>query len=147
MSKRVYVAAPWEDRKGAAVISNILEAAGFKITHKWWAWEGEEENASWEFKQECAALDVRGVRTADVVVLLNSKKSEGKATEQGLAMAYGIPIVVIGDKSKRCNIFQTLDCFHWLPATQTEVDGVPCLSYDKQQLFDLMNEVVNVSGE
>ncbi len=122
MAKRVYVAAPWIHRHLAAEISDTLESRGYVITHKWWIFEGEEEDASWEFKQECAKQDQRGVRTADVVILLNSAKSEGKATEQGLALAYGIPVIVIGDKSDRCNIFQTLPLFHWVDGLGPALD-------------------------
>lgn len=117
--KRVYIAAPWVDRDQVPAIVIVLESSGYTITHKWWVFEGEEEEVSWEFKQLCARLDVDGVRTADAVLLLNSSKSEGKATEQGLALAYGIPIVVIGDKAKRCNIFQTLPVFHWVNDLQS----------------------------
>lgn len=114
MVKRIYIAAPWEDRALVPAIAATLEKKGYVITHKWWIFEGEEEDVTWGFKQECARLDVRGVQTADAVLLLNSKKSEGKATEQGIAIAFGIPIIIIGDKSKRCNIFQTLDSFIWV---------------------------------
>lgn len=115
MSKaRIYVAGPWNDRHRVATIADGLESFGYHITHKWWVFEEEEENTSWDFKQTCARQDMEGVRTADAVVLLNTMKSEGKATEQGLALAYGIPIIIYGEKEARCNIFQTLPIFHWV---------------------------------
>jgi nucleoside 2-deoxyribosyltransferase len=133
---RVYVAAPWLDRASAAEVATILECNGYHITHKWWIFEGAEEDTSWEFKQICARQDMEGVRTADVVVLLNTQKSEGKATEQGMAIAYGIPIIVLGDKNLRCNIFQTMPCFHW-------VDGTLALQAKLKEILDVRrNETV-----
>lgn len=118
MSTRIYVAAPWADREKIPSIAQSVEALGLTITHKWWEFEGEEEDTTWEFKQVCAAKDIKGVRTADIVLLLNSEKSEGKAIEQGLAIAYGIPILCVGDMSKRMNIFQTLDNYVWVETVE-----------------------------
>lgn len=112
--KRIYIAAPWIERETMPAIAKQVEARGWNITHKWWEFEGEEEDTSWEFKQLCAAKDIRAVRTADVVLLINSVKSEGKAVEQGIALAYGIPIVIVGDKTKRMNLFQTLNDYWWV---------------------------------
>lgn len=140
MNKRIYIAAPWKDRAMAPMLSSFLEEAGYTITHKWWIFEGEEENTAWEFKKLCATLDVRGVRTADAVVLLNSQKSEGKATEQGLALAYGIPVIVIGNKAQRSNIFQTMDSFHWVPG---ETDG----EYFVVNEGDVLAKLKEVLGE
>lgn len=52
-----------------------------------------------------AREDIADVRRADVLVVLNLQKSEGKAVETGIAIAAGIPIVSVGDRS---NIFQSL---------------------------------------
>lgn len=108
---RVYLAAPWIHREDAKNIANRLVQYGHVITHPWWDYEGEGEHLeSEEFLLACAQSDVRGVRTADVVIVLNSAKSEGKSAEQGLAIAYGLPIICItpGDKP-------TSNIFHHLP--------------------------------
>jgi nucleoside 2-deoxyribosyltransferase len=113
MSKRVYVAAPWVDREQAVPIADKLEALGYTITHKWWLFEGESQNAlSHEELQNYANDDVAGVATADVVLVLNSSKSEGKAVEQGIAIALDIPIICITPEIKpSSNIFHYLDCY------------------------------------
>lgn len=130
---RIYVAAPWKDRNLAANIAADLEYCGYIITQKWWIFEGEEENTSWDFKKLCATLDAAGVRTADAVVMLNTQKSEGKAVEMGLAIAYQIPIVIIGDKEKRGNIFQTMDCCHWVPDVTTALKTLEKLQIEQRK--------------
>jgi nucleoside 2-deoxyribosyltransferase len=110
MSKRVYVAGPWVDRAQAQYLANVIASKGHTITHPWWAYEGKgEEFETEEFMRTCAIKDVTGVTTADVVVVLNTAKSEGKATEQGIAIARGLPIVVITPGEKpTSNIFHHL---------------------------------------
>jgi nucleoside 2-deoxyribosyltransferase len=110
---RIYLAAPWVSRDLAKEIAQGLENLGFAITHKWWKYEGESQDVEGpEFLQTCAAQDVAGVLTADVVLVLNTAKSEGKAVEQGLAIAWGKPIVVITpDIKPSSNIFHYLPCY------------------------------------
>jgi nucleoside 2-deoxyribosyltransferase len=111
MSKRVYVAGPWVDRFNAANIADAVSVMGHTITHNWWAYEGEGEHTeSLEFLRKCAEMDVEAVRTADVVVVLNTYKSEGKAAEQGIAIALGKPIIVITPGEKPSS-----NIFHYLP--------------------------------
>ncbi len=113
MSKRIYVAGPWVDREQAVPIAAKLEALGHTITHKWWNYEGEnQQHGPPEFLRECAEHDVEGVRTADIVLVLNTSKSEGKAGEQGMAIAWGKPIVCITpDIRPSTNIFHYLPCY------------------------------------
>jgi nucleoside 2-deoxyribosyltransferase len=107
---RIYLAGPWVDRDKMPAIAKQIEAMGHTITHPWWQYEGEsQENESLEFLENCARQDVRAVRTADMIVVYNSAKSEGKAVEQGLAIAYGIPIICITQGVKpSSNIFHYL---------------------------------------
>src|SRR5689334_12067007 len=102
MGKRVYVAGPWVDREFAKNVAATLAARGYEITQDWWNFESRAAAAKDKpaFLNLCAELDKRGVRTADAVVLINSSKSEGKAVEQGLAIAYGIPIIAIGNRGE-----------------------------------------------
>lgn len=126
MSKRVYVAGPWVDRHNAAALGLDVENAGHTITHKWWHYDGEGEHLeSEDFLRQCAENDVRGVRTADVVVVLNTAKSEGKASEQGLAIAYGIPVVVITPGEKpTSNIFHHLSNYTHVKTTQEALEAI-----------------------
>src|SRR4051812_45878131 len=91
---RIYVASPWTRKADAKLYADALEAAGHTITKKWWEHRevpgyldpaiGQEELA--ELAQQ-AKEDMRGVLTADALVLLNLEKSEGKSVETGLAFA------------------------------------------------------------
>lgn len=110
MSKRVYLAGPWVDRLIMPQLASRLEAAGHYVTHPWWQYEGAGESTeSEEFLRKCAQLDVDGVSSADVVLVYNSAKSEGKATEQGIAIALGKPIVCLTPFEKvTSNIFHHL---------------------------------------
>lgn len=112
MLAKVYVAAPWQDRARANEIAIMLVSRGFQITHDWWMYEGEEKDESHEFLQRCAELDVQGVKDADIVIVLNTQKSEGKAVEQGLAIGWKKPIICITEKgAPTSNIFYNLPCY------------------------------------
>lgn len=108
---KLYLAAPWARREEAQRMSKVLEAAGHTITWKWWEHETSDHDVAQMEKD--AIHDYRGVCNADVVVLLNLMTSEGKAVEQGIAIARGIPIVAMGNHPS--NIFQNLkDCYTWV---------------------------------
>ena len=119
--KRIYVAAPWIARAEAKEFANVLHEIGYEITMNWWDYESEArglekdtENYA-KFLHMCATKDLRGVRTADAVVLMNSSKSEGKAVEQGIAIALGIPIIAIGKLGEHSqNVFHYLPLYHWV---------------------------------
>jgi nucleoside 2-deoxyribosyltransferase len=108
--KRVYLAGPWVDRIIAKSIAGTLEKAGYTITHPWWNYEGEDQDKETpESLAKFAQMDVDAVRTADAVVVYNSAKSEGKAVEQGLAIAWNKPIIVITPWDRpSSNIFHNL---------------------------------------
>lgn len=110
---RVYLAMPWKDREKAPEIAKALETVGHTITWKWWGVSevGESEEArSVETLREQATNDVRGVLRADVVIVVNSAKSEGKATEQGVAIADRKPILIVGKRGEH-----SANVFHYLP--------------------------------
>jgi nucleoside 2-deoxyribosyltransferase len=95
MSKKIYLAGPWIDRDMMPSIANTLEQNGHTITHKWWQYEGKGEEFETEaFMRSCAVKDYRGVVDCDVVLVYNSAKSEGKAVEQGIALAFEKRIVL-----------------------------------------------------
>ena len=113
MSLRIYVAAPWSNRDVAATVARQLRDKGHVITHDWWSYEGEATNGmdpDDKFMKQCADDDYRAVRTADLLLLLNlqdrGKETSGKAVETGLALAWGIPIIMVGSKT---------NVFHYLP--------------------------------
>ena len=100
---RVYVAAPWTRKSDARTAALILEQYGFTITVPWW---DHHETHNPKELHEQATADFDGVVGADALVLLNLEMSEGKAVETGIAIASGIPVFVVGDKT---NVFHNLD--------------------------------------
>lgn len=122
--KPIYLAAPWLDYKLMPERAKLFEDAGFRITHKWWQYEGEnQDNESKEFLQTCAMQDFLGVHFAKAVVVFNTAKSEGKATEQGIALAQGKPIVVINDPTKvTSNIFHHLSNYKHVGSVEEAID-------------------------
>lgn len=113
ISVKIYLAAPWVERENMEVTARVFETAGHQITHKWWDVVGDEKDS--EFLRTCAIEDVQGVLQADVVVLINSAKSEGKAVEQGIAITAGIPIIAVGMLGEfSLNVFHYLDNYTWV---------------------------------
>lgn len=110
---KVYIAGPWADRELVKVISQGFDDRGVEITHRWWDFEGDYSEV--EKMAEYARLDLEGVRAADVLVLINTRKSEGKAVEQGLALAWGKPIIGVGEKGAESkNVFHHLPAYTWV---------------------------------
>src|SRR5262245_60341520 len=110
MNGRVYIAAPWVRRREAIEIGRQFEAAGFEITSRWFHHEGSDTDPAGldypiEHIRNQAREDIADVMRADALVVVNLQKSEGKAVETGVALANGIPVVSVGQRS---NIFQTL---------------------------------------
>jgi nucleoside 2-deoxyribosyltransferase len=114
---RIYLAAPWAHREDMPTISEQLEAAGHYITWKWWETPDLKEGSIFDGElMKQAGKDMQGVIDADVLVVLNSAKSEGKAVEQGLAIAYKKPIIAVGklgDGTAK-NVFHYLPNYRWV---------------------------------
>lgn len=94
-------------------IAAKVEALGHVITHKWWEVETPSEDV--ELHRQHATLDYQGVCAADMLIVLNSTQSEGKAVEQGIALGLDKPIMIIGklgEKSK--NIFHYMNRYLWV---------------------------------
>ncbi len=106
---RVYVAGGSDERiEVARRAIDLLTARGFTVTHDWTRCEGYDREHSEEERSAWARLDVEGVKSADVVWLMApSVKSEGAATEIGIAIGRGVPFVISGPRA-RGNIFSML---------------------------------------
>ena len=106
---KVYIAAPWVQKEAAIAAANKFRAAGFGIVSKWFEPREGDMHDPATFRLQ-ADNDLEELSAADILVVLNLGKSEGKAVEQGYALAIGLPIIVVGDLSIT-NIFQYLDGF------------------------------------
>lgn len=114
---KIYLAAPFKDRAiMQAAYADTIEAKGHTITHKWWNTEDVAEAVRTDlFNRERASEDVQGVLDCDLMILINSAKSEGKALEQGIAIAEGKPIIAIGKRGEHSqNVFHYLSNYIWV---------------------------------
>lgn len=107
---RIYIAAPWLRRTEARLAARSFRDAGFDVISRWLEHPGDPNDSlgyslSDEDVQQQAREDWQDVADADVLVVLNLEKSEGKAVETGIAIANGIPFICVGP---RTNVFQTL---------------------------------------
>lgn len=96
----IYLAAPWVRRAEARVIRDYLVSQGFSVPCRWL--DVDETRTT---EEEEAVNDLYDIEQADILVVLNLEKSEGKAFEQGYAYSAGKPVYYVGD---RLNVFQTL---------------------------------------
>ena len=124
--KKVYIAAPWAIRGDMEEIAQKLEAKGHTITHRWWEAENvPESDRDAPFMRKMAVLDGQGVIDADVMLLINSAKSEGKAVEQGIALSYGLPIIVVGRRGEISkNVFHYLLNYLWYDDLESAIEKV-----------------------
>lgn len=118
---RVYLAAPWALRDTARNYAAIIAERGHILTHNWWDIDGDGSEDE-IFLRDCAHTDVLGVLSADVIVVVQGVVSEGKAVEQGIAIANAIPVIIIGEK--RTNVFQYLKWFTLVPDLATALEYV-----------------------
>lgn len=128
---RIYIAAPWADKDQMPRIAAAFEAAGQEITHKWWEVENlPEAERSPELLRNQADSDVQGVVDAKVLVLLNTSKSEGKATEQGIAIGLDKPIVAVGKLGALSqNVFHYLPRYHWVDDIPSAIQAVRLMDW------------------
>mgnify|MGYP003394985678 CR=1 FL=1 len=125
---RIYLAAPWTHRQYAHTVAQDFRVQGFVIVSRWHdVWGNQDASAVTPTILQTEALaDVADLFSAEALVVLNREKSEGKAVEQGIALALRIPVIIVG--------LQT-NVFHYLP----QVTLCPCLDdvYDCLHHFHL----------
>jgi len=96
---RIYVAAKFEEKANVRRWYERLTAAGFTVTHDWTVEDDSaipaEELRTYHAK--CAKADVDGVRTADAMLMLPHARGQGMFIELGVAIAHGLPVIVIHD--------------------------------------------------
>lgn len=138
MSLRIYIAAPFDKKAEAGAAQDQFEAAGFEVTSNWIKRESslnyedlwKPENDA-ELIQE-AFSDVQDLTQSEIFVILNLGKSEGKATEMGIAYALGMPILLVGKRDT--------NIFYWLPevfrtdSVETAIAGL--IEINKQSVKD-----------
>lgn len=123
---KIYLAGPWACRGDMPELAERIEEAGHTITHRWWHCDAEGNGSeNKEFLEQCAKDDVEGVRTCDIVVCINNAPSEGKVVEQGLAIAYEKPIILVTPSKKPANnIFHSLHHYYHVKTLNEAIKAI-----------------------
>ncbi len=112
---KLYLAGPWADRAQMPLIAAKFEIEGHTITERWWEFDDVSYNeANAEALGDHALRDFVGVMKADALVIINSRMSEGKAVEMGMALVTTKPVIIVGP---RTNVFQYLIPDEWVVDT------------------------------
>ncbi len=127
----IYLAGPWVHRGDMLGIASSIESLGHSITWKWWETEEVKEGTGRDdFLKGQALSDLNGVRSADLVVVINSAKSEGKSFEQGVAIALGKPIIIVGNRGTvSANVFHYLPQFRWVETIDGMLETLKTISW------------------
>lgn len=107
--KSLYLAAPWDMREQAKEVRTLFQQAGWTVTSNWLDWPNDHEPTDDELQHEAIA-DLADIASSDLLVVLNwqarGEETSGKAVETGYALAKGIPVIIVGERS---------NVFHFLP--------------------------------
>lgn len=106
--QRIYVASKFTQYARARGVMDALTAVGHTVTHDWTRTSQFDDDGEPNFdpaneqnlvprgdRQRHARNDVRGVRTADVLLALLDQPSCGAPVEVGMALAYGVPVMLV----------------------------------------------------
>jgi len=108
ITMEIYIAAPFVRQNEAREKAQQLTSLGFSVTSRWINEDVNAAiNATPEYQNERAFIDIDDINAADYLVLLGEHDSRtgGKHFETGYAYATGKGILVIG---RRENIFHHL---------------------------------------
>jgi len=122
--KKLYLAAPFGDRRKMELVAISLKARGFVITARW-VFGGEDGLT----RQDIAKLDLDDVDAADAVISFTFPRGTltsggGRHVEFGYALAKGKRLIVIGERENVFHHFPTVEVYptieswleHALPA-------------------------------
>jgi nucleoside 2-deoxyribosyltransferase len=103
----IYLAGPWARREEVRAARDKFTAAGVNVKARWIDLSPTPEDEKNPVVLTGEAInDLEDLDNADAVVVLNLEKSEGKAVETGYALAAGVPVIIIGERT---------NVFHYLP--------------------------------
>lgn len=99
-SHRVYVAGPWALKEKAKEVADYLRSHSLVVQSRWHDTTHNSNiyEATPVIMEEEALKDWEDVIHSSHLVYLNLQKSEGKATELGIALTRGLPIYVLGGR-------------------------------------------------
>lgn len=108
---RIYVASKFENQIMVKEMMISLENRGHTITQDWTCGEGSKpsDEITKDEWSGYAALDVVGVQMADLLIVIPRYGCKGTWVEMGIAIAHGIPILVLTRDGERFGcIFERL---------------------------------------
>src|SRR6266853_5363700 len=103
---KIYQAAPWICKDAAKEARDAFVEKGFEVTSRWLDHHSDNDPANLKEQREQAEEDIVDLLRADIFVILNLEKSEGKACEMGMAYASNMPVILVGEKTR--NVFYHL---------------------------------------
>lgn len=94
---RTYIATSFACKEDFRKLKALLEAAGHSVVHDWTLDDiaGREGMEKELYLMECAMNCLEGIPQAEVFILLARPNMGGAFIELGIAMASGIPIVIL----------------------------------------------------
>ncbi len=101
---KIYVAGPWITRADSKAFAQQLRDKGHTVTSRWHDMDGDSTDPN-VLRTE-AVNDLHDILSSEMMIVLNTSKSEGKAFEQGVAFWRGLPILIVGQPS---------NVFHYMP--------------------------------
>jgi hypothetical protein len=131
-----YTAGPWKDREQVREIAEKLRAAGYTVNSRWLEVEdvADDDPKREQYLREQAINDLEDVFKADALLYVNSRKSEGKATELGVAIASLKPIVIVGGREN--NVFLNLN----IPAFPTIDEAITWMKAEEDAYVKMVKE-------
>jgi hypothetical protein len=117
---KVYIAAPWKEKVRASAARQAFIDAGITVTSRW---IDVHEGADPENE---AIQDIQDIYDSDGMVILQYRKSEGKAFEQGLflglteASEKWHKMIVVNPKGRQDNVFQYMTSVYTVVKTVDE---------------------------
>lgn len=114
-----YLAAPWAEKEYAKTVRDKCVEAGINITSRWLDFPTGGDMHDVETLKTESVHDFEDVAAADMLLLLNMQKrgeeTSGKAVETGMAIAWEMPVYMVGKPSNvfhyhpRVKQFDTVD--------------------------------------
>lgn len=132
----VYVASSFLRKDDVRALHQLLRAQGHTISYDWTPEDAtpyvDKPAALRAYLAAGAERDFLGVIGADVLIVLHDDRGRGMATEFGLALGRGLPVIVVGARPAAPHL-EMRNVFYYLPAASilhvdTPEDAVAALS-------------------
>jgi hypothetical protein len=122
-----YVAGPKKDQEFVKGVAETLRREGYGVNSRWLEIDKKDDEVDQDYLEKMALWDFEDVLKSDVLCYVNTgTKSEGKATELGIALGMMKPIIVIGGKAN--NIFLNLPLQNF-PTIEEAIEWMKSMEY------------------